>query len=161
MLRIDIEYSWCAHGNLSLIKITFNDLISPNNDTHNTNTTWINPDNDIDIAKYFCYTSLGTSSPFPVKNLSSQLTHCKLIWKLTASSFWSHSTTSQLTHETISPCDLAVSPPWVGIWHCDLAVTCSWDQPISSPCSGSSELTVILLLTSGWDIQVSPLWVWH
>ena len=95
----------------------------------------------------------------PVKNLSSQLTHCKLTWKLMAISLWKHSSTSQLTHELISHCDLAVSLPWVCISHRELAVTCSWDQPISSPCSGSIELTVISLLTSQWDIQVSPLCV--
>ena len=95
----------------------------------------------------------------PVKNLSSQLTHYELSWKLTASSFWSHSSTTQLTQETISHYDLATSPPWVSISHRELAVTCSWDQPISSPCSGCSELTVISLWTSQWDIQVSPLWV--
>ena len=38
----------------------------------------------------------------PVKNLSSLLPHCKLTRNLTASSFWSHSSTSQCTHEMIS-----------------------------------------------------------
>ena len=35
----------------------------------------------------------------PVKNLSSQLTHCELTWKLTASTFWGHSSSSQRTHK--------------------------------------------------------------
>ena len=43
-----------------------------------------------------------TSNTNPVKNLSSQLTHCKLTWKLTARSFWSHSSTSKCTQEMIS-----------------------------------------------------------
>ena len=47
---------------------------------------------------------------------------------------------------------------WACISQRELAVTCSWGQPISSPCCGSSELTVISLSTSSWDIQVSPLW---
>ena len=61
---------------------------------------------------------------------------------------------------SISHRDLAVNPLWVCISHFEVAVTFSWDQPISSPCSGSCDLTVISLLTSWWDIQVSPLWVW-
>ena len=94
-----------------------------------------------------------------VKNLGSQLTHRKLTRKLTASSFWSHSSTSQRTHKMGSNCELAVSPPWVCNWHHELAVSYSWDQPISSPCSGISELTAISLLTSRWDIHLSPLGV--
>ena len=51
--------------------------------------------------------------PNPVKSLSSQQTHCELTWKLKASSFWSHSSTSQWTHKMSSLCELAVSTPWV------------------------------------------------
>ena len=47
----------------------------------------------------------------PVKNLSSQLTHCKLTWNLTASSFWSHSSTLQHIQEMIS--QLWPSCEWV------------------------------------------------
>ena len=96
----------------------------------------------------------------PVKNFSSQLAHWKLTWKLTASSFWSHSSTSQWIYKMSSHCDLTVSPLWVCNSHCEIAVSCLWDQLMSSTCSGSSELIVILLLTSRWDIQVSPGWVW-
>ena len=41
--------------------------------------------------------------------------------------------------------------------HLIQAVTYLWDQPFSSPSSGSSELTMISLLKSQWEIQVSPL----
>ena len=41
-----------------------------------------------------------------------------------------------------SHCELAVSFPWVCNSHGELTVSYSWDQPMSSPCSGSSELTV-------------------
>ena len=105
------------------------------------------------INHTICLCSITYSAAFPVKNLSSLLTHCKLTWKLTATSFWSHSSTTQLTHETISHCDLAVNPPWVCNSHHELAVSYSWDLPICSPCSGSSELTVISLLISRWDIH--------
>ena len=76
---------------------------------------------------------------FPVKSLSSQLTHCKLTWNLTASSCWSHSSTAQQTRKMRS--------------HCELAVSYVWDQPMSSPCSGSSELTVI------WSPVSSPCYL--
>ena len=97
----------------------------------------------------------------PEKNLSSQLTHCKLTWKLTASSFWSHLSTSQLINQMMSNCDLDVGPLWICISHRELAVSYLWDQPMSSPCSGSSELSMISLLTSQWATQVSPQWVWR
>ena len=54
---------------------------------------------------------LSKRSACPVKNLSSQLTHCKLTWNLTASSFWSHSSTLQHTQEMIS--QLWPSCEWV------------------------------------------------
>ena len=37
----------------------------------------------------------------PIKNLSSQLTHCQLTWKLTASSFRGYSSRSQQTPKVI------------------------------------------------------------
>ena len=95
----------------------------------------------------------------PVNNLSWQLTHWEFTLKLTESSFWGHPVTSQWTHKMSSHWELAVSPPQVCNWHHELAVSYSWDQPISSPCSGISELTAISLLTSRWDIHLSPLGV--
>ena len=81
---------------------------------------------------------------FPVKSLSSQLTHCKLTWNLTASSCWSHSW--YLPHSALTrwshSCDLLVSPLWVCISHRELAVTYLWDQLMSSACSGSSVIIV-------------------
>ena len=60
------------------------------------------------------------------KNLNSQLTRCKLTWKFTANSFWSHSSTSHRTHKMISQlwpsCKSSVSlhlTPWAC---CDLFV---------------------------------------
>ena len=41
-----------------------------------------------------------TSQAYPVKNLSSQLTHEKLTLKLTKSSFWGHTAHSELTRWT-------------------------------------------------------------
>ena len=68
---------------------------------------------------------------------------------------------SMETQKMSSHCELAVSPRWVCNSHRDLDVSYSWDQLMSSPYSGNSELPVISLLTSRWDIQVSPLWVWR
>ena len=59
-----------------------------------------------------------------------------------------------------SHCVLAVNFPWVCNSHHVLTVSYLWDQPMSPTCSGSNELTAILLLTSRWDIQVSLGWVW-
>ena len=84
--------------------------------------------------------------PNPVKNLNSQLTHCELTLKLMVSSFWSHSSTSKRTHKMSPQRDLTVSPPWVCNSQCELAVSYLWDEPMSSPCSGSSELTVSMAL---------------
>ena len=74
--------------------------------------------------------------PLPVKYLSSQLTHCKFTWNLTASSFWSHSSASQRTHEMISQlwpsCESSVSlhlTPWAWLWPiCEInhAVVAVW-----------------------------------
>ena len=111
------------------------------------------------LAKLFLI-NFNFSRSCPVKNLSSQLIHCKLTLRLTASSFWGHSFSSRRTHKLTSHCELAVRPPRVCNSHRELAVSYSWDQSMSSTCSGSSDLTVILLLTSWWDIQVSPVWVW-
>ena len=73
-------------------------------------------------------------------------THDKLILKpfiyLTAN--------SQYEFTLRACCEPSVSPLWA---LCELTVSYSWDQPMSSPYSGSSELTVISLLTSLWDIQ--------
>ena len=66
----------------------------------------------------------------------------ELTWKLMASSFWGHSSSSQQTHKVSSHCEIAVSPLGVCNSHCEHAVSYSWDHPMSSPCSGSSELTV-------------------
>ena len=83
--------------------------------------------------------------------------------KTHASSFWSHSSTSQRTHKMSSHCELAVSPPWVCNSHHELAVSYSWDQSMSSPCSGSSSLTHCDLtanLTVGHSGEPT-IWVWR
>ena len=82
---------------------------------------------------------------YPVKNLSSQLTHRELILKLTESSFWEHLVSSQWTLKMSSHAELAVRFPWVCILHCELAVSLLWAicQVIrmNSPWGGSSEPT--------------------
>ena len=75
---------------------------------------------------------------YQVKNLSSQLVHWELTLKHTESSFWGHSVASQWTHEMTD----TVSFLWVCNSHGELAVSYLWDHLVSSPCSGSSELTL-------------------
>ena len=77
----------------------------------------------------------------PVKHLSSQLTHSKL----SLNSRQAHLRTLILltaNSQDDSHCKLAVSYLWVCNSHHELVVSCSWDYPMSSPCRGSSELTV-------------------
>ena len=64
------------------------------------------------------------------------------------------SSASQQPQMMSSHCELAVSPLWVCNSPCELAVSYLWDQLMSSPCSVSSELTVI----SRWDNPVSALY---
>ena len=116
-----------------------------------------------------------TPQGFPVKNLSSQLTHFQLTLKLMERSFWGHLVSSQWTHKMSPHCELAVSPPWVCNSHHELAVSYLWDHPMSSPCSGSSELTVRVansreayckltvwahLVSSLWANRVSSKWAY-
>ena len=94
----------------------------------------------------------------PVKNFSSLLTHCKLMkthGKLILKPLIYLSTNTQ---DELTLLPIALSLPWVCNSRSELAVSYLWDQPTSSMCIGSSELTVISLLTSLWDIQVSPLY---
>ena len=76
---------------------------------------------------------------------------------LMVGSFWGHSISSQWTHKVSSHCVLTLSFPWVCNSHHELALSYSWDQPISPPCSGSSELTEISLLTSLWRYSGEPI----
>ena len=90
----------------------------------------------------------------PVKNLSSLLTHIKTNGKL----IWGHSSNSQQTHKMSSHCELAVSIPWVCNSHCEPAVSYLWDHPMSSPWSGSSELTV--WVANSWNAHIMfTVWV--
>ena len=63
----------------------------------------------------------NNKTQFPVKNLSSQLTRCKLTWNLMANSFWSHSSASQRTRKKISQlwpsCESSVSLH-LTLWAC-------------------------------------------
>ena len=147
-----------------------------------SNKQWIPPNG----IRNKCCDKDGGRCAIPVKNLSSQLTHRKLILKLTERSCWEHSVSSQWTHTMSSHCEFAVSFPWVCNSHGELAVTYSWDYQMGSPCS-SSELTVRVAnswkahskltvwahhvsslwanwVSSKWPhreiIQVSSLWVW-
>ena len=75
--------------------------------------------------------------------LTAQLTDRELTLKLTVSSISGHSVTSQWTHKiTHTMCELGMSFPWVCNSLGELCVSYLWDHQMSSPSSGSSELTV-------------------
>ena len=63
--------------------------------------------------------------------------------------------TTKIYHRISSHCELAVSLPWVCILHLELAESYSWDQPMSPPCCGSSELTVNLMVRHSGEPNVS------
>ena len=120
----------------------------------------------------------------PVKNLSSHLTRCELTWKLTPSSFWDHSSSSQWTHKIVSLLwalfefvTHTVSLLWT---ICEIirwahrtvvAVSSLWELQNSWKAHSKLTLRVHLVsplwanwVSSKWAhseiIQVSFLWVW-
>ena len=96
------------------------------------------------------YALLGRE--YPVKNLSSQLTHCELTWKLTTSSFRSHSSTSQgITRWTHT-----VGLLWALFEFATHIVSLLWAIREINWWAHHVVVAVSSLLTARWDIQVSP-----
>ena len=81
------------------------------------------------FLKVILHNKRSSAKPsFPQKNLSSQLTHWELTFKLTVCSFWGHSVRSQWTYKMSSHCELTVSFLNLQLTH-ELVVSNLWDHP--------------------------------
>ena len=92
-----------------------------------------------------------------VKNLSSQLTQCKLTWNLMVSSFWSRSSTSQCIHEMISQLWPPGESPVSCISHrwacCDLFVRSTVELSKLWQQCDHYDLTINLTVTHSWWVH--------